>query len=160
MNISNDSQQRIVDEINYVLENMGKTANPQHSLYYFSAVHGIINRIMNFECDPALVFAHLVLSATHTTFVGQLSSIAERPNGAKTMLELLNMLKNTLSHLAPAFQNRDDSQIHQVLQQFANIAYALTGNGYYLYIKGKLDLKGGEEPQESQEGQKDTDLGG
>lgn len=141
MNVSAESQERIVKEITYVLERMNEAATPQHALFYFSAVHGVINRTVNFECDPVLVFAHHVLSTTHASFASQLGPIGERPNGPAAVAELLAVLKKALVQLSTALRDNKDEQTRQVLQRFANIAYALTGNGYYLYAKGELNIE-------------------
>jgi hypothetical protein len=144
MNISTDFQGRIANEIEYVLDRMEEAATPRQELYYFSAVHGIINRLMNFECDPVLVFAHHVLSTTHSSFVSQLGPIEERPNGPEVFGKLLAEVKLALAKLPSAIKSNNDGEIYDVLKQFANIAYALTGNGYYLYTRGMLKLEQAE----------------
>ena len=140
MTISKESLGRMLDEIEYVLAQMQQTASPQQALYTFSAVHGVVNRVMNFECDPVLVFAHQVLSTAHATFSSQFGTMGDRPNGPAVAAELLTLLQHSITGFSVALQSGGEAQVHQALQRIANITYAMTGNGYYLYTRGKLKL--------------------
>ena len=62
MNIEPGNIDHIAKEIDFALQRMGDAVTAEEKLYYFSAVHGVINRVMNFQFDPVLVFAHQVLS--------------------------------------------------------------------------------------------------
>jgi len=141
MNISSDNLDYISKEIDFVLQKMDEAATPEEKLYYFSALHGIINRVMNFKCDPILVFAHQVLSTVHTIFISRFASI--KSGGEKHLAippEILEKLQGTLSEFKTALQQKELPKIYSALQQFANIGYATTGNGFYLYQKGLLKI--------------------
>lgn len=140
MNISAESFKKIGEEIDYVLQQMKQTDTPQRALYYFSAAQGVIYRVMNTECDPILVFAHQVLSTAHANFTAQLPSLGDRPNAAVVADELLTLLHKALANFGVALNTQEDDQIYRALARIANITYAVTGNGYYLYIKGLLKL--------------------
>jgi hypothetical protein len=59
----------IVDEINFVAKKMAKAQSASEKLFYFSAVFGILHRILNIEYDSDLVFSQFVIRATHDAFL-------------------------------------------------------------------------------------------
>ncbi len=141
MNIKYDNFDYIVKEIDFVLQKMSEAATTEEKLYYFSAAHGVINRVMNFDCNPVLVFAHQVLSAVHGTFMSRLA--AAKSGGEKHLAitpEMVKKLQETLGKFRTALEQKDQAKIYNAMQQFANIGYTATGNGFYLYQKGLLKI--------------------
>lgn len=118
-----------------------KAETPDDALYYFSAFHGVLNRVMNFYFDPILVFMHQVLQATHKA-VSDRMAMPVKPgitsNGVTEEMWQALFLYNRL--LIDAFEKKDEDEIRLVLQKFANLSYATTGNGRYLQLRGKLSL--------------------
>ena len=60
MEISVSNKKILVKELKSIASNMDKVSNEQQKMYFFSAVFGIVNRIMNLEFDPELGFIHHV----------------------------------------------------------------------------------------------------
>ncbi len=139
--INSEHAGRIVEEIDFVLKKMGEVETLDEKLYYFSAVHGMISRVMNFECDPVLVFAHQVLSTVHSAFITRLAAMrggAERP--LAVVPETVEKLQEVLSEFQKALHRQEISSIYNTLERFANIGFVTTGNGMYLYQKGVLKI--------------------
>ncbi len=67
----------IVDEINFVAKKMAKAQSASEKLFYFSAVFGILHRILNIEYDSDLVFSQFVIKATHDAFLNRLKAIQQ-----------------------------------------------------------------------------------
>ncbi len=141
MNIAPENVDRIAKEIDFVLQKMSEALTAESKLYYFSAVYGVINRVMNFQCDPVLVFSYQVLSAVHGAFT---SRLAAAKGGSEKHLSvpegMLEKLQEALGKFSTAFQKKDQARIYAALEWFANIGYATTGNGFYLYQKGELQI--------------------
>jgi hypothetical protein len=115
----------------------------EEALYFFSASFGVINRVMNFHCDPMLVFIHQVLQATHQAITARLNA-PRNPNNESFLGVPREMYESLLSYyheFITAFESQVDSAIWAVLQKFANLSYATTGNGFYLYLTGQLSLR-------------------
>jgi len=108
-------------------------------LYYYSALFGEIYRVMNIECTPELVFLHHVLNTVHSAFQARLQAMtrnAERPVTLEdSMIEALVSLSESLLDRMVADQDSTD-----ICLRLVNLAYATSGNGYYLYKKGELTL--------------------
>jgi hypothetical protein len=139
MNISKDMRSKIISEIEYVTDKMKKNPNPLEKLYYFSAIFGLFQRVINFECDPELIFIYQVSNLTYNALNSRISSMAQRADaGVNLPDKAFEKIENDLEELAN--QITLNKPVYAVLQDMANIAYSATGNGYYLYQKGMLKL--------------------
>jgi hypothetical protein len=141
MNIAPGNIDHIAKEIDFALQKMGEASAAEEKLYYFSAVHGVINRVMNFQCDPLLVFAHQVLSTVHGALMSRIT--ATKGGGEKHLSvskEMIEKLQETVIDFRTALKENDQEKIYSVLERFANIGYATTGNGFYLFQRGMLRI--------------------
>lgn len=139
MKLSENSKKTIVEELRYTAEKMKETKEPKGKLYYFSASYGIVNRILNLEFSPELVFIHLVLNTTYAILNERIASIE---SGAETVIKLPEkfyekLIKST-EQLAEKIEKKED--FYKVLQDIALLGFVATGNGHYLYQKGKIKL--------------------
>ncbi len=135
MNVTSESIERISAEIDFALKKMEEAATPQEMFFYFSASYGVINRIMNFECDPVLVFSHQVLSTVHAAFTKRMSMTETHMDVTPEMFEKLHSM---LGEFVNALKQQDESKVFLALSKFSCLGYATTGNGFYLYKKGVL----------------------
>lgn len=147
MNVLAEYLTLIVDEMKVVEEKWKSAVTPEEKLYYFSAIFGTINRVMNFQTDSVLVFVHQVLQATHHSVVTRLN--APKPPNQESFLgvpdEMIDAMLSATKELRLAFEKyasaqEADADTWNVLKKFANINYAATGNGFYLYLRGKLRI--------------------
>jgi hypothetical protein len=139
MNISKDMRSKIISEIEYVTDKMKKNHNPLEKLYYFSAIFGLFQRVINFECDPELIFIYQVSNLTYNALNSRIGSMAQRADaGVNLPDKAFEKIENDLEELAN--QITLNKPVYDILQDMANIAYSATGNGYYLYQKGMLKL--------------------
>jgi len=147
MNVPAEYMMLIIDEMKAVEKNWDSADTPEEKLFYFSAIFGAINRVMNFHTDPILVFAHQVLQNTHRAVVVRLN--APKPTGQERILgvpeEMIDAVLSATKDLRSAFekyalQEEADSETWNALKKLANIGYAATGNGFYLFLRGKLQI--------------------
>lgn len=139
MNISDKSRKIIVDEFRLVAKSMKQIEDPSKKLYWFSAAYGVVERVFNLEFDPTLVFVHLVLNAAYGSINSRVSAIIAGADRAIVIPEgLFDSLQEVVEELAENIEAKTDNNIFENLQRTANLVYATTGNGYYLYLKGML----------------------
>jgi len=139
MNISKGMQKKFVDEIRFVAEHMETANTVQEKAYFFSAIHGMAQRIVNFEYDPELVFIHQVGQLVHNTINAWLPSIATRQDMAGAISErIFSELVAVLEKMATSIEQGQNT--YYALQKMVNLAYSTTGNGRYLYLKGLLKI--------------------
>ena len=139
MNISDNSREIIIKEINYVVNKMVESSSGEEKLYYFSAVHSVINRIFNLEYDSDLVYAHSVLQGTYNAFSQRIQAILK---GGETLIPLDEEHFERLITIAKELSNKieEKKNIDNTLKKFVILSYATTGNGYYLFQKGLLKI--------------------
>ena len=139
MKLSKNSRNAIVEEFRYAIEKMKEAEDPKGKLYYFSATYGIVNRILNLEFSSELVFLHLVLNTTHGVLNDRIASIE---SGVETVIKLpekvFERLVKSTEQLTEKI-NKNES-FYEELQEIALLGYVASGNGFYLYQKGKIKL--------------------
>ncbi len=139
MNVPEEFMKMIIDEFGSIEEMFNENPSIDDKLYFFSGSFGVINRVMNFHTDPTLIFIHQILQAAHQSF-SQRYRTPEKPGTIVNSIpdELFNGLFSSIRELKEAFRINKDEEIWRVLQKISNLTYATTGNGFYLYICGKL----------------------
>jgi len=141
MNISDNYKDIIVNEFRRIAELMKDTKDISKKLYFFSATYGIVHRIFNIEFDDTLVCIHVVLNATYNLISARANNIRQGIDAAIDLpQDLFESLQETIVELSDNIENKNEHEIFKNLQKIAKIAYVTTGNGYYLYLQGKLQL--------------------
>ena len=139
MQIPQKLKTHTIKEFEFALTKLKEQSSLEERLYYYSALFGEVYRIMNIECSPELVFLHQVLNTVHTAFQVRLQAMtrgAERPVTIdERMLDALISLTESLVERIKA-----DSDSTDVCIRLMNLAYATSGNGFYLYQKGELEF--------------------
>jgi hypothetical protein len=136
-------KQRLAKEYRYAVTKMQEVKQPAQKLYYFSVFFGEAQRVLNWEWDRELVLIYSVTQHVHTQFntTMQIPAFGVFPIDWDSVYEKLT---NTASDLATYYEKADDDnsrkEMHQTLGRLAEIAYAISGNGSYLYEKGILKL--------------------
>jgi len=141
MKVPSEYMGLILQEMDFAIAKMREAKGTEGMLYYFSACHGSINRVMNFFCDPMLVFVHQVLATVHGALTGRIAATKGQVETPVVVSEeMLEKLGEYLQQLRSALQEQQEPRIYEVLMRLSNLAYATTGNGFYLYLRGMLKL--------------------
>jgi hypothetical protein len=139
MNISEESRNMIVKEIDYIASKMQKAATPEEKLYYFSATYGLINRVVNFEYDDELIFLHFVLQQAYMALQQRLVALTKGGDSIIPLTEKhFDKLLKTTKELGKKIKQGEE--ITGTLKEFVILAYTTTGNGYYLLGKGIIKI--------------------
>jgi len=137
MKVPEPYKTKLLGEFDHVVEKLSEERRPDEKMYYFSALHGTVNRILNFECTEELILLHHVLNTLFTAFNGRIQALMQ---GAEPAIKLdpllLDKLVEHTRNLAEAL--REDKDASDIYRKMIALAYATTGNGYYLYEKGVL----------------------
>jgi hypothetical protein len=134
MRLSDNYKNLILSEIDFAVKKMNKSSEPLEKLFYFSAIHGIFQRIYNIEYDPTLVFIYFILHTTHEAFNNRLQAKAGIPLSEKQ----INKLSDIAKELGGKIKNNEEVSV--TLQKFVVLQYSTSGNGYYLMQKGMLKI--------------------
>ena len=138
MHLSKSHKLALANEIRTAVDYMSKTNVAQEKMYFFSAVFGIANRIMNLEFDPELGFVHHVTNAAYTTINANLMLVAQGQSVRTFPPQFFEKLQEALEDLATNIEGGEPT--YPVLERISNLAYSTSGNGYYLFLKGALKV--------------------
>ncbi len=139
MELSNQFKDLIVKEINFAVKNIDNSDDPLEKLYYFSAIHGVINRVLNIEYHSDLVVAFIILQTTSETLKMTFQGLRQ---GDTSPLRITDVHFNKLSSLSKKLSTRikKDEDFTDILNEFVILTYSTTGNGHYLMKKGFLKI--------------------
>jgi hypothetical protein len=73
---SDEYKKVIIKELEYVLQKMTESNSVDDKIYYFSAIQGVLHRVMNLEYTNNLLFAHFITNEV-------LKSLLQRNTGIK-----------------------------------------------------------------------------
>ena len=136
-------RQRLTKEYRYAVTKMQEVKEPAKKLYYFSVIFGEAQRVLNWEWDRDLALIYTVTQHVHTQIntTMQIPGLGLLPMDWATVYEKLTQLASDLADYYEKVENDDNKEeMYQVLGRLAEIAYAISGNGSYLYEKGILKL--------------------
>jgi len=128
----------MIKELEFVIQKLDQSPGLDEKIYYFSAVQGLLNRIMNFEFTEDLLFAWFVTNETQKSFQLRLAGLKQGDAAAKFTEQQITRLSEITKELLEQVIN--DRNAETVLKKYILLCYSLTGNGYYLMEKGVLKI--------------------
>jgi hypothetical protein len=140
----NDFRQRLAKEYRYAVTKMQEATQAVNKLFYFSVFFGEAQRVLNWEWDTDLALIHMITQQVHT----QINAAVQVPGLLQTLpidwATILDKLTQVASDLATYFEQTENEgskeELYRILGLFAEITYAVSGNGSYLYEKGSFKL--------------------
>ncbi len=132
-------RQRLAQEYRYAATKMQESPQAAKKLYYFSVLFGESQRILNWEWDRDLSLIYMTSQYTYNQ-VNLLMQPGMRGNVPIDDSMVFTALTQAAFDLATYLEKTEDNkeELHQILGRFAEISYAVTGNGSYLYEKGLI----------------------
>ena len=139
-------QERLASEFRLAADKVASRPDLPGKLYYFSVFYGEPSRQLNVHWDADLALLFLVVQAACQHIGGSRPAFPvggefpQTPNGVPdAVLPALDQLSN---ELAVAFEGPelDLPRFYAALARAAELTYASTGNGLYLYLKGQIKL--------------------
>ena len=136
-------RQRLAKEYRYAVTKIEQSSEPTKKLYYFSVIFGESQRVLNWQWDRDLALIYTVTQHVYTQFNAtmQIPALGIFPIDWATIYEKLTQGASDLAAYYEKAENDDNrEEMYQLLGRLAEIAYAISGNGSYLYEKGILKL--------------------
>ena len=141
MNISKTNHDILVKEFKDIKQMIESTDILEDKLYYFTAIYGIINRVMNLQSDSTLIFIHQILQNCYLAITQRLSARIKQNVSTDIPNEIIKEFFLILDEFILAFELKDKIRIWEILQRFSNLSYAMSGNGYYMYSRNKITFE-------------------
>ena len=136
-------RQRLAKEYRYAVTKMQEAAEPAKKLYYFSVFFGESQRVLNWEWDRDLVLILTVTQYVHTQInaTTQIPTLGVLPIDWVTAFDKLTQAASEIASYYEDAENDDNRhEMYQALGRLAEVAYAISGNGSYLFERGILKL--------------------
>jgi hypothetical protein len=135
---SDEYKQAIIKELEFVLLKMNESKSGDDKIYYFSAIQGMLHRVMNLEYTDDLLFAFFITNETHKSLLQRSISLKQGEAVVKlTEQHWVRLIEITKDFLEAV---RNDDNLGSVLKQYVILSYSTTGNGNYLMEKGILKI--------------------
>ena len=135
---SDGYKQVIIKELEIVLQKMNESNSVDDKIYYFSAIQGMLHRVMNLEYTDNLLFAHFITNEVHKSLLQRNVSIKQGDAVVRlTEQHWVRLMEITKEFLQAV---RNDADLDSVLKQYVILLYSTTGNGNYLMEKGLLKI--------------------
>lgn len=136
---SEESRQRLAKEYRYAATKMQESQQPAKKLFYFSVLFGEAQRILNREWDRDLAMIYMAANFVYTQITAQTSLFGVLPIDGPTLYTQLTQATSDLATYLEKTEDKDNTkELHQIMGRLAEIGYAVTGNGSYLYEKGLI----------------------
>ncbi|MBF8264660.1 MAG: hypothetical protein HW384_524 [Dehalococcoidia bacterium] len=134
-------RQRLATEYRYAVTKMQKSPEAPKKLFYFSVFFGEAQRVLNWQWDRDLALIYTITQHIHTQVNAtmQIPALGVFPIDWATFYEKLTQGASDLAAYYEKSENDDNrEEMYQLLGRLAEIAYAISGNGSYLYEKGSI----------------------
>jgi hypothetical protein len=137
--VREEYRQRLAQEYRYAATKMQESSQSARKLYYFSVLFGESQRILNWEWDRDLSLIYMAGQYTYNQ-INLLMQPGMHGNIPIDDSVVFTALTQAIFDLATYLEKTEDNteELHQILGRFAEISYAVTGNGSYLYEKGLI----------------------
>ena len=143
MKLPAEYQKYIDESFTDAIMRMEQSSSNEEKLYYFTVTFTNINRVLNLHFDSMLLFIHQELQAIRRNFTTRIS-VPISMNNIKIQgmpEEYMKALISITKDLHKAIIGGKDIEIFAILVRLAGLSYASTGNGFYLYVSGKLSIE-------------------
>ncbi len=121
---------------------MRANPEPAKKLYFFSVFYGEATRILNLAWDAELALVHNVTQAASAMLSGRVSSIQSGDRNVELPQEFFPALEKAGEEIATyvASGKQPKEVLYGALERIAELTFLSTGNGYYLYLRGKIKV--------------------
>lgn len=142
MRLPNNLRQRLAEEFQASIESMRANPEPAKKLYFFSVFYGEATRILNLAWDAELALVHNVTQAASAMLSGRVSSIQSGDRNVELPQEFFPALEKAGEEIATyvASGKQPKEVLYGALERIAELTFLSTGNGYYLYLRGKIKV--------------------
>ena len=136
-------QQRLASEYRYAANKMQETPAPTKKLFYFSVLFGESQRVLNWEWDRDLSLVYTMTQYVYNQFNAtmQIPGLMQIPIEWAAVYEKLTQITSDIASYYEKIETEENrEEMYQILGRLAEIGYAVTGNGSYLYEKEMFKL--------------------
>jgi hypothetical protein len=128
----------ITEDFAFAAKMMKENVPFDAKLFYFSSTFGTVSRILNAAFDSHLALIYMLLTTVHSNVLGRVVAMKGGEQSFPLKEDFFDRLGAEIEELAARLKN--DADTGDVLEKIALLAFATTGNGYYLLQKGMFTI--------------------
>jgi hypothetical protein len=128
----------LVEELRRVENMIRLEPSLEKKIYYFSAAYGITNRTYRYAFSKDVLLADLLLNGAYNMMTERLNLLKSGNTTVSIEPPIFEKICDGLRDLANNFESGES--ILDPLETIVTAAFALTGPGNYLNIKGELKI--------------------
>lgn len=136
-------QERLASEFRFAADGMKAAEDYPTKVYFFSVFYGEPGRILNLHWERSLALLHDVVQKA----CQQMNLKPTLPEGTTPLLKgipigWMEAFDQVGDEIASTYEadEVDESRLYAALGRVAELAYVLTGNGFYLFMRGAIKL--------------------
>ena len=136
-------QTRLATEFRFAVDRMKEVSDFESKIYFFSVFYGEPQRLFNLYWDASLALLADVIQSAAT----QMAQKPRLPAETTPLLQgvpvgWIEALEQVSDELASVFEadEVDEQRLYQAVARVAELGYVLTGNGFYLFMKGQIKI--------------------
>lgn len=142
--LNREIRDRLAKEYRYASIKMEEAELPARKLFYFSVLFSEAQRILNMEWDRELCLVHAIAHHAHSQINSVIQTAPVTQQAVPVAWEaIFKGLTKAMSDISTYFESEtgeNNGDLLSIVCRIAEIAYASTGNGSYLYEKGMLKI--------------------
>jgi len=127
--IPEELKARLLSELTFVIKKVEEEPDASHKLYFLSAAHGAIERVMRYQLENELLIAHAILNLNYGMLSDRLNRIRAGDASVQLPDDWSRQIVEYLSELKEAIEK--NNSIYPALEKIIRLAYVATGPGYY-----------------------------
>lgn len=141
LKLPDDLHRRLTQECRYAAKRMSESPNVHEKLYYFSVFFGEATRVLNWHWDRDLALIWFMTQNFHNQVSAATQAMKSGEAVVTLTTEYFEALTKTTSDLVEFIEQKGtDEELNGIMGRFAELAYVITGNGYYLFQKGHISV--------------------
>jgi hypothetical protein len=126
-------------ELRFTAKKMKEEQDPRRKMFFFSTVFAATNRALNMDFDKELLFVSVVSQSCYETILLRVEQMFRGHDNIVPLPQgFFEGLISSVEGLADAVER--GKGFDEVLMNMALLSYVTTGNGSYLFERGKLQL--------------------
>ena len=134
MKLSEKHKEILINEIDAVREKMAQEKDPRRKVFFFSAIHAMIDRLYNLEYNPELIMMHMIFLVSYNTINTRINLMARGDLTVQLPDNFFDSLDRLLAQMQEKIAKGEGT--YSILEKLATLSYLTSGNGYYLSQKG------------------------
>lgn len=130
MEIPEQFKELLLKELAFVIQKVNEEVDVDRKMYFLSATHGAIGRVLRYYLQNELLIAYNVLSVSYSMLLDRINRVKAGDNVVQISDDLIKQMVDYLSEFANAIEKNEST--YPALEKIIRLAHSTTGPGHYV----------------------------